>query len=85
MEMVDMGITRFWIWGPKSRSVNNSSPRSDFGLFGLILDPHGPRARVVVGFQLESGVQMLGSGIRAFEFLISKSGIRIFNFEIWIP
>ena len=34
--MVDMGITRFWILGPKSRSVNNSSQRSDFGLLGLI-------------------------------------------------
>ena len=38
MEMVDMGITRFGISGPKSRSVNNSSQRSDFGLLGLILD-----------------------------------------------
>ena len=35
---VDMRITRFGIWGPKSRSVNNSSQRSDFGLWGLILD-----------------------------------------------
>jgi hypothetical protein len=33
-----MGITIFWISGPKSRSVNNSSQRSDFGLLGLILD-----------------------------------------------
>jgi hypothetical protein len=33
MEMVDMGITRFWIWGPKSRSVNNFSSEwfLDFG------------------------------------------------------
>jgi hypothetical protein len=33
-----VGITRFLIWGPKSRSVHNSSQRSDFGLLGLILD-----------------------------------------------
>jgi hypothetical protein len=32
MEIVDMGITKFWISGPKSRSVNNFSQRSDFGL-----------------------------------------------------
>ena len=29
--MVDMGITKFWIWGRKSRSVNIFSQRSDFG------------------------------------------------------
>ena len=33
-----MGITKFWIYGRKSRSVNNCSQRSDFGLLGLILD-----------------------------------------------
>ena len=33
-----MGITRLWIRGPKSRSVNNSSQQSDFGLLGLIWD-----------------------------------------------
>jgi hypothetical protein len=59
MEMVDMGITRFGISGPESRSVNNSAQRSDFGLldlfwtisvhgnetyFGLILDLNlGPK------------------------------------------
>ena len=35
MEMVDMGIIRFWISGPKSRSVNIFSRRSNFGLFYL--------------------------------------------------
>ena len=29
--MVDIGITKFWISGPKSRSVNNSLQRPDFG------------------------------------------------------
>jgi hypothetical protein len=38
MEMVDMGITIFWISGRKSRSVNIFSQRSDFDLLGLILD-----------------------------------------------
>jgi hypothetical protein len=33
--MVDMGITRFWISGPKSRSVNIFSQRSDFGFWDL--------------------------------------------------
>ena len=37
MEMVDMGITRFGVWGRKSRSVHNFSQRSDLGLLGLIL------------------------------------------------
>ena len=32
-----MGITRFGISGPKSRSVNICLQRSDFGLLGLIL------------------------------------------------
>jgi hypothetical protein len=37
MEMVDMSIIRFWIYGRKSRSVNNSSQRSDFGTYlGLL-------------------------------------------------
>ena len=35
MEMVDMGITRFWISGRKSRSVNICSQQSDFGLLDL--------------------------------------------------
>ena len=29
-----MGIIRFGIWGPKPRSVNNLSQRSDFGNLG---------------------------------------------------
>ena len=37
MEIVDMGITRFGIWGRKSRSVNNSSQWSDFGLLHVII------------------------------------------------
>jgi hypothetical protein len=41
MEIVDIGITKFWIWGPKSRSVNNSSQRSDFGLLDLFSDSLG--------------------------------------------
>ena len=32
-----MGIIRFGIFGPKSRSVNIFSQRSNFGLLGLIL------------------------------------------------
>ena len=39
--MVDMGITKFGISGPKSRSVNNSSQRSDFGLLGCIWNIFG--------------------------------------------
>jgi hypothetical protein len=30
-----VGITRFWIWGLESRSVNIFSQRSDFGLLEL--------------------------------------------------
>ena len=33
-----MGITKFGIWGPKSRSVNSFSQRSDFGPLGILLD-----------------------------------------------
>jgi hypothetical protein len=33
-----MGITRFGIYGRKSRSVNICPQRSDFGLSGLIWD-----------------------------------------------
>jgi hypothetical protein len=36
-----MGIIGFWISGRKSRSVNNSSQRSDFGLLALIWDKFG--------------------------------------------
>jgi hypothetical protein len=36
--VVDMGIIQLWIYGRKSRSVNNCSQRSDLGLLGLILD-----------------------------------------------
>jgi hypothetical protein len=38
MEIVDMGITKFWIWGPKSRSVNNSLQRPFFLKFWTILE-----------------------------------------------
>ena len=52
MEIVGTGITKFWIWSPKSRSVNNSSQRSDFGLLDLFSDS--------LGIQGDDGVRSRG-------------------------
>ena len=37
--MVDMGITKFWICAPKSRSVNNSLQRPNFGVLNKFHEP----------------------------------------------
>ena len=43
-----MGITRFWIWGTKSRSVRIFSQQSDFG-FGTYFDQFSSQLRAESG------------------------------------
>jgi hypothetical protein len=69
MEIVDMGITRFWIWGRKSRSVYIFSQRSNLGLLWLIFNRFAQSAGLAAsfsGFVFVSCVRASGRGEAAW-------------------